>query len=297
MQKLESWVNTHVKEFNKQKIDEMSNMLFFREEHRPSINDERVFMAPADGIVIGVAKVDINDETSLINAKGVEYSLKDMLANKRYYIQKIQALGGKALVVDIFMTYYDIHSNRTPYECYQMGFEQVQPLKTLNFPMIKTEEALFEGKLDEALGYTGKYLKNNQRAITEFWNSDLGIPFFTVQLADDVVDCITNFFAHKPTQRIRQSIKYGAIRYGSGCSLIVPITDNFDVEPIISVGDHVEGGVDAVMKISKLNGKVVNEDIDHTYNEEITDDTYESYFDALKDVSFNDMLEEEELYV
>lgn len=273
MQKLDSWVRTHVKAFDKKPIQLITKYLFFREERNPIINDSRVILSPAYGTVIGISKTHIDSTESVINAKGVHYSLRDMVGNDKETVKYLKKFK-HVYVMDIFMSFYDVHTNHVPYISYQQKFKQLKPLMTRNAPMLATEENLFKENFVEAIQYTGKYLVNNQRAITSFFCPDLGRKMFTVQLADDLVNCIVNYNEHQDIKLLLPGQKFGQIRSGSGCSLIIPCDDEFDVEPLIEVGYHVEGGIDALFKISKLKGEVVNEDIDSSYNELITDRTY-----------------------
>jgi phosphatidylserine decarboxylase len=290
---LKTFVNCHVAAFNKKPIKLLTKCLFFREENNPLVIDNRVFLSPAYGTVMGICKTSIDSDDTIINAKGVRYSLKDMVAKDKEtvnYLKKFKHV----YVCDIFMSFYDVHTNHVPYQGYQQRFKQLKPLKTRNAPMLSTEEAFFEGDLNKALGYTGKYLVNNQRAITQFYNSEINRRFYTVQLADDMVNCIVNFNEHQDIKLLLPGQKFGQIRSGSGCSLIIPCDDDFDVEPIVNIGDHVEGGIDALFKVSKLNGVLVNEFLDHSYNEEITDDTYyDKTEDLYDDLSFDELGDEE----
>lgn len=293
MQKLDSWVRTHVAAFNKKPIKLLTKCLFFREENNPLVIDDRVFLSPAYGTIMGISKTSIDSDDNIINAKGVRYSLKDMVAKDKETVKYLQKFK-HVYIIDIFMSFFDVHTNHVPYQGYQQRFKQLKPLKTRNAPMLSTEEAFFEGDLNKALGYTGKYLVNNQRAITQFYNSEINRRFYTVQLADDMVNCIVNFNEHQDIKLLLPGQKFGQIRSGSGCSLIIPCDDDFDVEPIVNIGDHVEGGIDALFKVSKLNGVLVNEFLDHSYNEEITDDTYyDKTEDLYDDLSFDELGDEE----
>lgn len=289
MQKLDSWKRTHVSAFNEKPIKLLTKCLFFREENNPLVVDERVFLSPAYGTVIGICKTHIDSNESVVNAKGVQYTLRDMVGNDKETVKYLKK-HKHVYIIDIFMSFYDVHTNHVPYVSYQQRFKQLKPLKTKNAPMLATEEHLFEGHFTPALEYTGKYLVNNQRAITQFYNADINKRFYTVQLADDMVNCIVNFNEHQDIKLLLPGQKYGQIRSGSGCSLIIPCDDDFDVEPLVEVSNHVEGGIDALFKISKLNGKVVNEFLDSSYNEEITDETYyDKTEDLYDDYSYNDV--------
>jgi hypothetical protein len=150
MQKLDSWVRTHVATFNNKPIKLLTKCLFFREENNPLVVDERVFLSPAYGTVMSVSKTHIDSNESVINAKGVHYTLKDMIGNDKETIKYLRKFKHVA-VIDCFMSYYDVHTNHVPYTSYQQRFKQLKPLKTRNAPMLATEEAFFEGDLVKAL--------------------------------------------------------------------------------------------------------------------------------------------------
>lgn len=288
MQKIDSWVRTEVHAFNQLPVNLIQNALFHRREPILKVKNDQVFYSPAYGIVIGVNKVNINNSDSLVNAKGVKYSLKQMVGNDKEVIKYIRKCGGDCLVIDVFMTYASVHQNMFPTDAIFVKHKELPPLHTLNYPMLETEEYLFQNKLDEALTYTKDYLVNNQRAINTFFNSNTGLQYYTVQLGDDYVDVICN--KAKVGRRYKAQDYQGNIENGSGCSLIIPITTSFDVESLIEVGDVVRAE-DALAKISKINNKLVNEDITSEYNVEITDETWVDPFETLmNDNSYEEII-------
>ena len=160
MMSLSTFVNCHVKAFDKKPVQLITKYLFFREERNPIINDNRIILSPAYGTVIGVSKTNIESDDSVVNAKGVHYSLKDMVGHDKEtvkYLKKFKHI----YVMDIFMSFYDVHTNHVPYISYQQRFKQLKPLMTRNAPMLATEENLFKENFVDAVKYTGKYLVNN----------------------------------------------------------------------------------------------------------------------------------------
>jgi len=42
------------------------------------------------------------------------------------------------------------------------------------------------------------------------------------------------------------------IRYGSQVDLIVPLSSRLDLTPLQNTGDHVEAGIDPLIKVTKI---------------------------------------------
>ena len=128
-QTLEKWIKTSVepiqKRIDKKGLSSLSNEYFFRDPPRPIFINPNYFYAPADGIII-YQKIVENFLDPIIEVKGINYSLKELMMNKEYEEPSI--------VIGIFMSFYDVHVNRAPYSGY-IKWKDLDPIKSYNKPM------------------------------------------------------------------------------------------------------------------------------------------------------------------
>ena len=69
-----------------------------------------------------------------------------------------------------------------------------------------------------------------------------------LQIADYDVDCITPF-SLKQNHPVGQGQRFSTVRYGSQVDLIVPLSPRFDFVTVQNIGDHVEAGVDPLIRL------------------------------------------------
>lgn len=232
---LKDWVETDVKEVMDRPLDWLSGHYFFRDPSRALYSDSEFFFAPADGIIL--YQKQVKPDEAIIDIKGKAYSLRDAMRDDTF--------DKECLVIGIFMTMYDVHINRIPYAG-TLSYKELEPIGTNNFPMLDVEKDLVEKlriNIDKA-----DYLYNNQRILNRIYTSDLGFRYFVLQIADYDVDCITPFNIGQ-CNSVSQNERFSMIRYGSQVELIVPITDQFELETVQETGVHVEAGVDPLIKI------------------------------------------------
>ena len=77
----------------------------------------------------------------------------------------------------------------------------------------------------------------------------LAQPNYVLQIADNDVDCITPFKL-KQNRYVSQGQRFSIVRYGSQVDLIIPLCFRFAFEPLREVGDHVEAGIDPIVKVT-----------------------------------------------
>ena len=233
--KLEEWLETEVEPFRDKSIAWISQYHFFRDPIRPTYADLSYFFSPADGVIIyqGVVK----PEEPIVKIKGKAYTLRDAMRDPDYK--------QPSLVIGIFMTFFDVHVNRIPYPG-QLSYKELDPIDTYNHPMLDVEKSIFDELRipTESLGY----LHHNQRMVNRIYSSELGGPYYLLQIADYDVDCITPFDL-KQNQAAAQGERFSVVRYGSQVDLIVPLSDRFDFELLQEKGSHVEAGLDPVIKL------------------------------------------------
>jgi phosphatidylserine decarboxylase len=233
---IKEWLATDVAEMKKISQEHRDQNEFFRQPSRPLLHDPSRMFSPADGILIYCQHVDDPDET-VINAKGAHVSLRDLT--------RIEHWDAGAWVAGVFMTQYSVHSNCVPYQCV-LNYRLLPSLKTKNDPMLETERGLLDGVLRDFSDFE----HDNERMINTCYNASLDYTWHIVQLADYDVDCITCFSAEQNVV-YQQCQRFGFIRMGSQCDLILPDKDGLEFAPLLDPLMAVEGGVDALFKVHR----------------------------------------------
>jgi phosphatidylserine decarboxylase len=81
------------------------------------------------------------------------------------------------------------------------------------------------------------------------YSAELGQSYYLLQIADYDVDCVTPFNL-KQNQPFAQGQRFSQVRYGSQVDLIVPLSSRFDFGTLQNTGDHVEAGIDPLIKVT-----------------------------------------------
>ena len=234
---LRKWVEEDVRPFQEKSIAWISQFHFFRDPIRPTYSDLSYFFSPADGIIVYQQETEPGDP--IVEIKGKSYSLRDALRDPHF--------DSPSLVIGIFMTFFDVHVNRIPYPG-QLSYKELDPIDTYNHPMLDVEKSLFDDLRinTELMGY----LNHNQRMVNRIYSSELGGPYYILQIADYDVDCITPFDL-KQNQAAAQGERFSQVRYGSQVDLIVPLSSRFDFTLLQKTGSHVEAGLDPLIKLTE----------------------------------------------
>ena len=245
--KLQDWLEMDVEPLQDKSVAWLSQFHFFRDPIRPTYSDLSYFFSPADGIILYQRQV--RPDEAIVEIKGKAYSLRDALREPRF--------NQECLVIGIFMTFFDVHVNRVPYPG-QLSYKELDPIDTYNHPMLDVEKhILHELRIPTE---TLEYLHHNQRMVNRIYSSELGGAYYVLQIADYDVDCVTPFDL-KQNQAAAQGERFSMIRYGSQVDLIVPLSSRFDFEILQNTGDHVEAGIDPLIKLTR---KTNPETIDRT---------------------------------
>lgn len=122
------------------------------------------------------------------------------------------------LVIGIFTRVFDVHVNRVPYS-------GLDPMDTDHHPML-----------------------DSRRAVNRIYSSELGQPYYVLHVADYDVDGIASDL--EQNQAAAQGER-DSIRYGSQLDLIVPHSPRFEFTPLQRTGDHVEAGIDPLIKVTR----------------------------------------------
>jgi len=93
-----------------------------------------------------------------------------------------------------------------------------------------------------------EYLQHNQRVLNRIYSVDLAQPYYVLQIADQDIDRITPFVLRQ-NQLVAQGQRFSQVRYGSQVDLILPLSSEFDFETVQDTGDHVEAGIDPIVKL------------------------------------------------
>ena len=234
---LQEWIQTDVNPFRAKPMAWLSQYHFFRDPIRPTYSDLSYFFSPADGIILYQRAV--SPDESVITIKGRDYSLRDALRDPHY--------DAPSLVIGIFMTFFDVHINRVPYPGY-LSYREMDPIYTHNHPMLGMEQAI----LNDLRVPTDsmEYLHHNQRMVNRIYSPELAQSYYILQIADYDVDCVTPFDL-KQNQPVDQGRRFSQVRYGSQVDLIVPLCSRFDLTTLQNAGEHVEAGIDPLIKVTR----------------------------------------------
>jgi phosphatidylserine decarboxylase len=231
---LKQWLREDVFRLQKKSIEYLSNFYFFRDPVRTQLIDQDHFYSPADGIIL-YQKVVQNVDDPIIEIKGINYTLRDVLSDPDY--------NKPALVIGIFMSFYDVHINRIPYGGV-LSFISLDTVESYNIPMLATEHDILNKVINpDNMGY----LKNNERMWNKIYIPILDYTYYVVQIADEDVNVIAHFV--EQNEILSQNERFSFIRWGSQCELILPLDDRFEFELCQPDAYHVEAGIDKLVKI------------------------------------------------
>ena len=232
---IKEWL-PQVEEFKHCGREAMDHLLFHRDPARPQFIDSGYFFSPADGIV--VCQDTYKPKEKMVDIKGAFFTLQDLVQDDTF--------DKECLVVNVFMTFYDPHYNRIPMAGI-LNYKKLEPITTNNYPMLLSEEKLLDGIIDKSCV---EWFKKNERMLNTIYSPDYDLSYQVLQIADDDVDVIQHFDTDQ-SQYFQQNQRFSMIRWGSPCSLIIPIDNRYDYELCLKPMIHVEAGVDALVKIAK----------------------------------------------
>ena len=237
---LRDWLSVDVGAVRRMAVQFLVERHFFRDPCRPVYSDPELFFSPADGVIVYVREV-MPDEP-LVHIKGMPYSLHTALRDPGFKAE--------SLVIGIFMTFYDVHVNRIPYAGH-LNYRELEPIDSYNLPMLDVEKELLEQL--GPFGHDARYLFTNQRVVNCIYSTELGQPYYVLQIADYDVDSITPFRI-KQNQHFAQNQRFSQIRFGSQVDLVIPLSERYEFRPLVATGLHVEAGIDPLVRIIDRNG-------------------------------------------
>ena len=233
-QKLEDWLNGEVAELSKLPISELSNTFFFRDPPRSTYIDNKHFYSPADGTILYQKFVLPGEQ--VLEIKGIDYTLQDVMGDKDY--------NTPSLVIGIFMSFYDVHINRIPYNGV-IKYNHLEPIESTNKPMLAVEKDILNKVINPN---NMDYLKYNERMLNKIYNSFLDYTYYVVQIADEDVNVIAPF--KQQGDLCTQNERFSLIRWGSQVDLVLPLDKRFSFELLLKETMHVNAGLDKLIKIN-----------------------------------------------
>ena len=233
-EKLEDWLNGEVAELSKLPIGELSNTFFFRDPLRPTYIDNEHFYSPADGTILYQKMVLPNEQ--VLEIKGIDYTIQDVMGDKDY--------NTPSLVIGIFMSFYDVHINRIPYNGV-LKYSRLEPIESTNKPMLAVEKDILNKVINPN---NMDYLKYNERMLNKIYNSFLDYTYYIVQIADEDVNVIAPF--KQQGDLCTQNERFSLIRWGSQVDLVLPLDKRFSFELLLKETMHVNAGLDKLIKIN-----------------------------------------------
>jgi phosphatidylserine decarboxylase len=192
---------------------------FYRDPERTCAENPRGILAPADGQIIYIKRVE--DAPRSRGEKGGHEDPYDELA-------QVLADEGAAWLIGTSMSFTDVHVNRAPIE----GTIKLSRHVPGRFLSLRVPEAR----------------SVNERASTVISNGSLHVA--VIQIASRIVRQIVCYFDVGET--VKQGQRIGMIRFGSQVDLVIPIHGEMKV--LVEVGDRVIGGETVVCSWDGTNG-------------------------------------------
>jgi phosphatidylserine decarboxylase len=147
-------------------------------------------------------------------------------------------------VATIFLTYYDPHIVRVPVSG-NIHRTDLPPYLLSDSPMLRMEELLLSGEKVQDMKERISQVAFNQRALFTLQPNLNASPMYIILTADYDIDTVVSFF-NRPNARVKQNVRFGAIRYGSMVTCVVPA--DWGIQPVQKVNTHVEAGIDPLFE-------------------------------------------------
>ncbi len=209
---------------------------FFRNPRRPLDTDARLILAPADGFVVYVRRVEPAQAVIAVK-KGEPVLLDDLM------LLDDPRLPRQGWLVGIYMSPFDVHYNRAPIAGFIRKISHGFPPKSRgrNSGMFHGQSNLFFDQ--RPYWHDCDYLVHNERASYVISNARLSV--YVTQIADRWVRKIVTLRDRVP---VRQGEVFGLIRMGSQVDLFVPDRDG-GMQVLATERRHVRAGIDALFRL------------------------------------------------
>ncbi|KAA0923137.1 MULTISPECIES: phosphatidylserine decarboxylase [Rhodococcus] len=203
---------------------------FFRDPHRVPPADPRAVLAPADGFVTYVKRVEAGS-TAFAVKKGRTIALDEIAG---------VAEADSGYLIGIYMSEYSVHRNRIPISGI-VRMRRHRSAAPFNKSMARVGANLLTRRTPYDVGCD--YLLTNERLTVSIEHA-CGAVVTVTQIADLWVNRIVAHIAVGDT--VERGEQYGMIRFGSQCDVFVPdaLVDEITVRP----GNYVFAGETTVVR-------------------------------------------------
>ncbi|MGV8875450.1 MAG: phosphatidylserine decarboxylase [Rhodococcus sp. (in: high G+C Gram-positive bacteria)] len=197
---------------------------FFRDPHRVPPADPRAVLAPADGFVTYVKRVEAGT-TAFAVKKGRRIALDEIAG---------VAASDNGYLIGIYMSEYSVHRNRIPISG-TVGMRRHRSAAPFNRSMARVGANLLTRRTPYDEGCD--YLLTNERLTVSIEHAT-GAVVTVTQIADLWVNRIVAHIAVGDT--VERGEQYGMIRFGSQCDVFIPdaLVETIAVRP----GQYVFAG-------------------------------------------------------
>jgi phosphatidylserine decarboxylase len=233
---LDEWLKTEASDLEEIPMEKMGHRTFFRDPHRFCSIDRNFFFSPADGVLVYQKFVPSSGE--IIEIKGQSFTLQELMQDDEF--------DQPALVIGIFMTFYDVHINRSPFGGY-LRFQELDPIKTYGFSMSLAEEEIMDGVVSHE---HFDYLRSNQRVLNEFYLPSWNYRYYLIQIADLDIRVIMPFVLDQ-NNWFHQNQRFSMVRWGSQVDLVLPLDKRFEFQLVWKDTMHVQAGLDKLVRVKK----------------------------------------------
>ena len=234
---MQDWRSTAMEQYKNLGVERLSHYEFLRDPPRVQRIDSRFFFSPVDGIIIGQSRVSPDDD--LIETKGTKCTVSELM--------KPWPIETPCLCISVFLTFYDVHIVRCPTGA-MLSHQYVGPVRTMNLPMLFEEQSICrKGRVSSQ---DLRYMATNGRVLCKFASTNLAYRYYMVLLSDSDVSAIMPFDP-RPRAALAQGERCFAVRWGSQCTLVLPLDPRYRFKPLAKISDHVEAGVDPLVRIER----------------------------------------------
>ncbi|MGF0312962.1 phosphatidylserine decarboxylase [Rhodococcus sp. IEGM1428] len=203
---------------------------FFRDPHRVPPADPRAVVAPADGFVTYVKRVEAGS-TAFAVKKGRTIALDEIAG---------VAAADSGYLIGIYMSEYSVHRNRIPISG-TVGMRRHRSAAPFNKSMARVGANLLTRRTPYDEGCD--YLLTNERLTVSVEHAS-GAVVTVTQIADLWVNRIVAHIAVGDT--VERGEQYGMIKFGSQCDVFVPdaLVESISARP----GQYVFAGESVVAR-------------------------------------------------
>lgn len=212
---------------------------FYRNPNREIQYDEKSILSPADGFIVYCKR---------INPKENIFSIKK---NKHIKLDDLMKINDSNLknkpgwLIGVFMTFFDVHYNRSPIGGYIKKITHNFPKRyKKNFSMRKLYFNFFFSKNN--IMKNCEHLISNERASYIIKNKKISV--YVTQIADRWINKIVTY---KNNEEIKQGDIFGLVKIGSQVDIFVPDVDN-KIEILVKERQRVKAGLTKLLRIKGI---------------------------------------------